>query len=151
MGYFAILQRQWYCLGMALTPDKLTQRFYSENNYHITKTESYNAFTQRRSDLLGFIDYIAFNGEEIIGVQTTSWSNHTARVKKILGKKSFLHWIECPTRKVVVQSWKKQKGRWVSREQELTKEDYDEQQAKEKEKPIDTTTDFYKSLFPNGH
>ena len=136
---------------MALTPDNLTKRYYSDLGYAITKTESFNGYTQRRADLLGFIDYLALSETETIGVQTTSWSNHSARVHKILNKKTFLTWIKNPSRTVVVQSWKKVKGKWVSREQTLTKEDYDEYHANKKEPDIDTDSDLYKTLFPNGH
>lgn len=137
---------------MALTPDKLTQRYYSERGYTITKTESFNAYTQRRADLLGFIDYLVISPEETIGVQTTSWSNHNARVNKILEKRSFVKWVSNKNRTVIVQSWKKQKGRWVSREQELTLDDYERHQADvlAKQNEVDTNSELYQMLFPSG-
>ena len=45
--------------------------------------ERYNHVTQRRHDLFGFIDLIAIRGDDIVGLQVTSDSNISARVKKI--------------------------------------------------------------------
>lgn len=45
--------------------------------------ERWNAFARIRQDLFGIIDIVALDEQQTLGVQTTSWTNVSARVKKI--------------------------------------------------------------------
>jgi hypothetical protein len=45
--------------------------------------EHWNSFARKRNDLFGFIDIVALS-DKIVGIQCTSGSNVSARVKKIL-------------------------------------------------------------------
>lgn len=45
--------------------------------------EYWHAFAKQRRDLFGFVDLLCLGENEIIGVQTTSMSNVSARVNKI--------------------------------------------------------------------
>lgn len=68
-------------------------------------------------DLYGFIDILCVRGEEIVGVQTTSWAAVKTRVDKITGHENYdriKHAI-----RIVVHGWKKVAGRWICKEVEL--------------------------------
>ena len=45
--------------------------------------EHWCPFSRRRKDLFGFVDILAVGNGETVAVQTTSWANVSARVKKI--------------------------------------------------------------------
>lgn len=89
----------------------MTMTLYREQGFTVWKTEYY--FKQpgmpfgRRKDLLGFIDVLAFNKDEIIGVQDTSLTNMGARKKKILASPYAWDWLQNPHRTIEVVGWKK--------------------------------------------
>jgi hypothetical protein len=95
-------------------------------------TEHWNAFAKIRKDLFGFIDILAIRTipdldaldphERVlaienklrmtVGVQTTSYGNMSARVKKI-NESPILPILKKAGWKIVVHGWKKNsKGRW---------------------------------------
>ena len=74
-------------------------------------TERWNAYAKLRQDLFGFIDVLAFRGNEVLAVQTTSGSNVSARLDKIHGLQSASLWLESPNRKIVIHGWAKRGGR----------------------------------------
>jgi hypothetical protein len=79
--------------------------------------EHYNPWVKRRNDLYGFIDVLCVRGEDIVGVQTTSWDNVPSRVEKITEHENYP--LICKAIRIVVQGWRKRAGRWVLREVEL--------------------------------
>lgn len=69
---------------MATTPTQLTLRELRRQGYGpVVVVEHWNSFTKRREDLLGMFDILAFKKGETLAVQTTSYANVSARVKKI--------------------------------------------------------------------
>lgn len=73
-----------------------------------------------RIDLYGYIDLLAIRGEVTLGVQTTSGSGVSARIKKILEHENLTPWLDGGTRTLEVHGWrklvKKVNGRtWVPR------------------------------------
>lgn len=139
---------------MSLTPDTLTQEEYRKRGYHIVKVEGWGLYPHiHRTDFLGIYDYLAFNDKgEMIAIQTTTKHNANARRKKMLSKKSFANWTR-GGRRSMLHGWFKKSGRWALEETELTLKDFEQWQAIEAEKNshIDTSTELYKELFPNGH
>lgn len=73
---------------------------------------------RKRQDLYGIIDVLAVSDDEIVGVQATSGSNVSSRIKKIAESDALPILIKCGIR-VFVHGWAKKKGRWVLREVEL--------------------------------
>lgn len=61
--------------------------------FHPWKVECYNAASKRTTDLYGIIDYIGIATGGIIGVQVTSRSNHSDRVKKIMANQYAPVWL----------------------------------------------------------
>lgn len=76
-------------------------------------TESYNARIKRRRDLFHFLDLIALNTKYlgVLGIQTTTASNLSARIKKAEGLPAYYLWLACGN-DVEFHGWKKVKGRW---------------------------------------
>jgi hypothetical protein len=66
-------------------------------------------------DLFGFIDIIALKDGDpgVVGVQTTSASNVSARKTKIEGIKEAGLWVGCGNIILVMGFRKNSKGRWV--------------------------------------
>lgn len=54
-----------------------------KRGYLAAVVEKFNIFAKIRQDLFGFIDILAIRRGEIVGVQATSSSNVSSRVKKI--------------------------------------------------------------------
>jgi hypothetical protein len=87
-----------------------------DRGYYSEVVERYNSFTKRRNDFCGFIDILCLGMNEIIGVQTTSYSNMSARVKKI-NEHENLHLVRAAGIKIVVHGWRKNKSnRWEFKE-----------------------------------
>lgn len=66
-----------------MTPTQRSLEKLRAEGYICQVVESFNSFTKQRKDLFGVIDILAIRENEILGVQTTSASSVSARVKKI--------------------------------------------------------------------
>lgn len=97
-----------------------------------------------RKDLFGFIDLIACRPEEsgTVGVQTTSGSNFSAHIHKILDNEEIrlnaVTWVSSGNR-ILLHGWRKVGPRgkrklWECREQELTLSDLNYCEVKKNEK-----------------
>ncbi len=66
-----------------------------------------------RKDLFGFADFVAVRDGFVLLVQATSWSNVSARVKKIRELPAHSVWLWSRHRFIEVWGWRKSKsGRW---------------------------------------
>lgn len=74
--------------------------------------EKWNPYAKVRVDLFKFIDIVSIDPEakEIHGVQTTSQSNITTRIKKILDLPEAKEWLQSGG-KIFVHGWAKKGGR----------------------------------------
>lgn len=100
------------------SPTQRTLKKMRDEGYTAEVTEHWNPFAKIRKDLFGFIDVMAVGNGKIIGVQTTSYSNISARVKKILASPHY------PTLKdagfeIHVHGWKKVGARYQVTVKEL--------------------------------
>lgn len=66
-----------------MTPTARSLKYLREAGYTAEVVEKFNSFTKHRNDLFGFIDILAIRENEVLGVQTTSGSNVSSRIKKI--------------------------------------------------------------------
>ena len=60
-----------------------TRKRLVEQGYLVANVEQYNAFSRKKNDLWGFIDFLAIKRDEVLAIQVTSKSNMSARRKKI--------------------------------------------------------------------
>lgn len=139
---------------MPFTTDQLTRKYYADLGYHVAKVESWKVHPElRRADFLGIYDYLAFNDEETIAVQTTSKTNRSSHWHKMLKASSFSRWTQLKAkRRSELITWEKVRGRWVPTIEKLVMEDWQKYQAKisEQNNKIDTESPLYKMLFPDG-
>lgn len=66
-----------------MSPTQRSLALARSNGYTATVVEHWNPFARRRVDLYGIIDVLAVKEGETLAIQTTSYSNVSARVKKI--------------------------------------------------------------------
>ncbi len=103
-----------------------TMKLFRKYGYKVWKTEYWCSFSRKRKDLLGFIDVIAFDEVETIGIQDTSAGNMGARVKKILASPLAWDWLQEESRTIIVVGWKKVKNRWTHTDREIMLSDFKE-------------------------
>jgi hypothetical protein len=122
-----------------MNTSQLSRRKWRTAGFHLEGTESMNRLPGgllRKHDLFNFADLVAINETGIVYVQTTSWSNVSARVKKILNEntgsgqyaipiRQVVGWLLLnPNARVLVEGWKMdpKTNRYVSREVWITRE-----------------------------
>lgn len=103
---------------MATSPTQLSLKLMKERGYKCEITERWNPFARVRQDLYGFIDVLCLGDGEVVGVQTTSYSNMSARVKKIREHENF-KFVAGAGIRILVQGWHKKGARWEVREVEV--------------------------------
>jgi hypothetical protein len=87
--------------------------------YKCDVVESYNAFTRRKKDLFSIFDILAIGNGETVGIQITSKSNMSSRIKKI-SESEFLPELVRSGWKILVLGWyKKENGRYDYKEFEF--------------------------------
>lgn len=99
-----------------LSPTQRTMALMRERGYKVEVTERWNPFAKCRQDLFGFIDLLCLKEGEVCGVQATSYSNISARVKKI-AEHEHVGAVRAAGIRILVIGW--QKGRdnkWTFRE-----------------------------------
>lgn len=101
---------------MALTPTQRSRKYLQEQGYHVAIVERWNSFAKIRQDLFGVIDLLCLGDHEVLGVQTTSASNVSARVHKIAEHENTPKIRKAGIR-LCVHGWSKNAaGKWVLRE-----------------------------------
>lgn len=98
-----------------MSPTQRSLKLLREQGYQVDVTEHWNAFARIRQDLFGFIDLLALRDGETLAVQTTSYSNVSARVKKITDHEN-LSFVRKAGWGISVHGWHKSKsGKWEVR------------------------------------
>lgn len=106
-----------------MTPTARSLALLRREGWTCQVVERYCPHSRRRIDLFGIIDVVAARaGSPILGIQATSGSNHSARVRKASAAPELRTWLESGAG-FQVWSWRKVKGRWSCRRQALTLED----------------------------
>lgn len=100
---------------MATSPTQLSLKLMKERGYLCQIVERWNAFAKIRQDLFGFVDVLCVSKDGVVGVQTTSYSNMSARVKKIREHENFQQ-VHDSGITILVQGWHKKDNRWQMRE-----------------------------------
>lgn len=103
-----------------VSPTQRSLKHYRDRGYLADIVERWIPQARIRKDLFGILDIVAVGNGETVGVQTTSASNMSARVKKIADSEAIYELREAGWT-VVVQGWRKNsKGRWVVREVDVS-------------------------------
>ena len=101
---------------MATSPTQRSLKMMRDQGYLCEVTERWNQWAKIRQDLFNFVDILCIKDGKTVAVQTTSYSNISARIKKIQGLDSYPI-IKSAGWEIVVHGWKKDKsGKWMVRE-----------------------------------
>jgi hypothetical protein len=98
------------------SPTQRSLKLLKEQGYLTYVTEYYNAYAKVRKDLYGFIDIVGIHSKEtgVLGIQTTTGSNLSARIKKAEGLEGYWAWLASGN-DVEFHGWRKIKaGRKVA-------------------------------------
>ena len=104
--------------ALTMTPTQRTLALLRKHGWTVQVVERWCSFSRRRIDLFGVIDVLAINDSLTIGIQTTSGSCVSARIKKSLESDQLVRWLSGQNRKFFVHGWRKLKktGKWECRE-----------------------------------
>ena len=106
--------------GVAMTPTQRSLAHLRGMGYTAEVVERWLSFARRRQDLFGIIDIVCLGDGETVGVQTTSSSNVSARVKKITASEH-LPALRRAGWRLLVHGWRKNStGKWVLREVDVS-------------------------------
>ena len=101
---------------MASSPTQRSLKLMRDQGYLCAIVEHWNAFARIRQDLYGFVDVLCIKDGKTVAVQTTSYSNVSARIKKIRELESYPI-VRSAGWEIVVHGWRKNKSnRWEVRE-----------------------------------
>lgn len=81
------------------------------HNFICQTVEYFNPWAKIRKDLFGFIDIVAVSttgGKGVLGVQSTTGSNMSNRIKKILSIPDTKHWLMAANQ-IQLHGWRKVK------------------------------------------
>jgi carbonic anhydrase len=88
------------------SPTQLTLKELRKTCQSVQVVEKWNPHARIRQDLFGFVDVLALRDGETIAVQSTSWANVSARVKKI-AESEHVAAVRKAGWKIIVHGWKK--------------------------------------------
>lgn len=98
------------------SPTQRSLALLRERGYTAAVVERWNPYARIRQDLFGCVDIVAVGSEgRTLAVQACAYASVSARVKKC-SEAEALPAMQRSGWEVVVQGWKKVKGRWQVRE-----------------------------------
>ena len=88
------------------SPTQRSLELLREQGYTVAIVEHWNQFAGVRQDLFGFLDIVAIKESErgVLGVQTTSVNNLSARLGKSLVLKNLKIWLSAGNR-YIIHGW----------------------------------------------
>ena len=120
------------------SPTQLSLELMRARGYTSAVVEHWNPFARIRQDLFGFIDVLCLGDGEIVGVQTTTAKNMSARITKIREHENLLPVLDSGMR-CLVHGWQKNKSnRWEVKETEIK---FTAPENAELGEPLDTNQD----------
>ena len=120
------------------SPTQLSLELMRARGYTSSVVEHWNPFARIRQDLFGFIDVLCLGDGEIVGVQTTTAKNMSARITKIREHENLLPVLDSGMR-VLIHGWQKNKSnRWEVKETEIK---FTAPENAELGEPLDTNQD----------
>ena len=105
---------------MATSPTQLTlKKLKSEGYTTVQIVERWNAFARVRQDLFNIIDVLAVKDGVTIGIQVTSKSNMSARMKKIADNEHVNN-LRDANWTILIHGWYKEGARWKVKIEDLS-------------------------------
>lgn len=96
-----------------ISPTSRSLKLLRDSGYFAQVVERWNPHAFIRQDLFGWIDIVAVHPgvHGVLGVQTTSGSNLSARMQKAHGNAALVAWLTCGGT-LQAHGWRKLKNRW---------------------------------------
>lgn len=104
---------------MSSSPTALTLRDLRRDGWTAEVVEHWNPHARVRHDLFGFVDVLALRGDVTLGVQATSDSNVSARVRKI-AEHANVNAVREAGWRLEVWGWAKKGARWECRKVDVS-------------------------------
>ena len=102
------------------SPTQRTLKKWRDAGYTAAVVEKWNSHARCRQDLYGIIDVLCVGHGETVGVQSTSGSNVSTRIRKIEDSEVLAELRKSGWR-VIVEGWrKKPNGRYECREVDIS-------------------------------
>lgn len=102
-----------------MTPTALTLREMRKRGYFCWVVEHWDAFARKRKDLWGIVDVLCLRENEVVGVQATSKSNVSARIRKIAEHESTPYVRKADVR-LLIMGWHKPGRFWEFVERDVS-------------------------------
>ncbi len=102
-----------------MTPTQRSLKHLRDQGYTVAVVEHWNPFAKIRQDLFGFIDLLALKDGITLAVQTTSYSNMSARIRKIAEHEN-LRIVRDAGWLIHVHGWRKVGNRWQVNERDVS-------------------------------
>jgi carbonic anhydrase len=97
-----------------MSPSARSKKLMEEAGFQVDVVEHWNPFVKRRKDLYGFVDLLGVGDAGTLAVQATSYSNVSARVKKITEHANVAAVRKAGWR-LEVHGWRKKGREWICR------------------------------------
>jgi hypothetical protein len=97
---------------VATSPTQLSLKKLREDGWLAEVVERWIPGANIRKDLWGWVDIVALKDGETLAVQTTSYSNMSARAKKIAESETVSE-VRKANWSIQVHGWHKKDSRWV--------------------------------------
>lgn len=104
---------------MSTSPTALTLRDLRRDGWTAEVVERWNPHARVRHDLFGFVDVLALRGDVTLGVQATSASNVSSRVRKIADS-DLVAAVRAAGWQLEVWGWEKKGRRWECRKVDVS-------------------------------
>jgi hypothetical protein len=102
-----------------MTPSTRSIKKLTNEGWLVWNVESRVPRTNITKDLFGFLDLVALKGGETLGIQVTSASNVSARIKKITNHPN-VGIVRDAGWGIEVHGWRKKKEEWICRVVDLS-------------------------------
>jgi len=97
------------------SPTQRSLKLMRERGYLCAVVERYNPWSRTRADLFGFGDLLCVREGEIVILQTTSGSNLSKRIDKIVNHEN-VNAVRESGMTIIVHGWRKLKSGWACNE-----------------------------------
>lgn len=104
---------------MATSPTHLTLKKWRKAGYLCQVVERWNPHSKTRHDLFGFVDVLAVGNGETVGIQTTSKSHLSDRLRKV-GDSEHIGLLREANWRLVVEGWAKEGRLWQCKEVDVS-------------------------------
>lgn len=97
-----------------MSPTARSLKFLRDRGWTAQVVERWNQFAKVRQDLFGFADIVAIHPQQqgVLAVQSTSFPNRLARLRKVCAEPRALIWVQAGNA-IEIHGWRKESSGWA--------------------------------------